>query len=109
MAACLHQLGRAHRRQPYLEVDPVEQWTGEPAEVPTTSQRGTLTAVVAGRVRTRARIGGEDQLGAGGILGTAPATGEQYPAMLQRLTQRLKRRLAELRRLVHQQHPTVGQ
>ena len=92
-----------------LQVDPVEQRTGEPAQVAAPGQRRALARGVAGRLRARARVGGEHQLHPGRVVGAAPGPGQADPAVLQRLAQRVQRAGAELGRLVEEQHAAMGQ
>ena len=67
------------RRERDLDVDPVEQRAGELAEVAAAGHGRALAVLVAGRVRARARIGGEHHLDPGRVFRAAPGAGQHAP------------------------------
>ena len=95
--------------QPDLQVDPVQQRPGEPAQVAAADQRRALADA---RRRPAWRTGrdwrpGPVAPGPGSRCRHRP--GQRHVAILQRLAQRLQGALAELGSLVQEQHPAVRQ
>jgi hypothetical protein len=91
-----------------VEIDAVEQGTGESTEVAgplggcagAGGQRGTAAA---------AGVGGGDELEPGGKAGDAGRAGDDDPAVFQGLAEGLQNALGELGQLVHEEHAVMGE
>ena len=104
------QVRRARRRHRHAHVDPVEQRPAEPAPVAVhVGRRAQADRGVPAQVAARAGVGGADELEAGRVAHRVAGPDHGHFVGLQRLAERLQQRRAELRRLVQEQDPAVGQ
>src|SRR5947207_929842 len=96
------------RRQLHVQVDAVEQRTRQPSQV-SVALGGCAQAPIERRTAAATGVGRGDELEARGEIRDAAGARDGDAAVLERLAQRLEHVLLELRQLVQEQHPAVGE
>lgn len=110
LARCAHEPPRLHTRNPYDDVDAVEQWSGENPAVAGDGIRSTSTRLlVIPLPATWTRVRRRDQLDITGEADGGRGAGDGHRPVLEGLTKAFETSTWELGYLIEKEHSPMGQ